>query len=445
MKRYFYCILLAGLLTIPFSLFSQGNSVIISKAVHFINLLSEGKYTEATLNFDSRMQQALPAEKVKQVWQNLQAQAGSFKGQLSARSAERGNYRIIFVPCAFENANLDAKIIFNPNDQIAGLFFVPGKAAQTWQTPDYVQPNSFTEIDTLHLANEWALPATLTLPKGEGPFPAIILVHGSGPLDRDESIGPNKPFRDLAWGLASRGIAVLRYEKRTKFYAHKMDSLKDKITVMDETVDDALAAVTLLRKTPKIDPDKIIILGHSLGGTLIPRIASLYPRIAGFIIMAGATRPLEDLIVKQFKYIYELDGKMSPQEKTQWEAIKRKAANVKKLKPGSKMNPADLPFGAAPAYWLDLKNYNLPALAAKMNKPVLVMQGQRDYQVTLEDYNGWKKALAGKKKVTFKLYPDLNHLFISGKGKSSPIEYQQAGHINLEVIADIARWVKKNF
>jgi dienelactone hydrolase len=110
-----------------------------------------------------------------------------------------------------------------------------------------------------------------------------VLVHGSGPQDRDETIGPNKPFRDLAWGLASQGIAVLRYEKRTKKHAMKLVLIKNTITVKQETIDDALAAVALLRKTERIDPNRIFVLGHSLGGMLIPRIGARDPDVAHWI------------------------------------------------------------------------------------------------------------------------------------------------------------------
>ncbi len=179
------------------------------------------------------------------------------------------------------------------------------------------------------------LPGTLTIPKDNGPFPAIVLVHGSGPNDRDETIGPNKPFRDLAWGLASRGIAVLRYEKRTKVYGLKLSQdkkLAASLTVNEETIDDAISAVGLLRTIDKIDSQKIFVLGHSLGGMMIPRIASRNPRVAGFIIMAGTTGKIEEAILEQTRYIFSLQGILTEEARKKLKELEELVAKVKALK-----------------------------------------------------------------------------------------------------------------
>src|SRR5262249_4286540 len=174
----------------------------------------------------------------------------------------------------------------------------------------------------------WELPAILTIPNGKGPFPAVILVHGSGPGDEDETIGPNKPFKDLAWGLASNNVAVLRYKKRTLVHAAQMSEIK--ITVMDETVDDARLAIELLSKTDGIDKKKIYVLGHSLGGMLAPRIVT-NSTAAGIVIMAGSTRPLEDLLVEQLEYLSA--GGFAPQSSVDAAKQSRKDVQNPNLKP----------------------------------------------------------------------------------------------------------------
>ena len=148
--------------------------------------------------------------------------------------------------------------------------------------PPYVDSEAFTEREVTVGRGEWSLPGTLSVPLQGDLHPAVVLVHGSGPNDRDETIGANKPFKDLALGLASKGVAVLRYEKRTLEHGSKMASLMEVLTPEEEVIEDALAAVSLLKETEGIDPDRIYVLGHSLGGTLAPRIAQGDPHIAGF-------------------------------------------------------------------------------------------------------------------------------------------------------------------
>jgi dienelactone hydrolase len=176
----------------------------------------------------------------------------------------------------------------------------------TYEPPPYAHPERFQEHEVQIGHGKWVLPGIVSIPQGDGPFAAVLLVHGSGSQDRDETIPPNKPFRDLAWGLTSQGIAVLRYEKRTKVYAASMRSEMDTVTVKEEVIDDALEAVALLRDRPEIDAQQIFVLGHSLGGYLAPRIGAADPQIRGLIILAGSARPLEDVLLDQMTYVLSL-------------------------------------------------------------------------------------------------------------------------------------------
>jgi len=414
---------------------------LIVMAKQFVSSLEKGDYEAAVKNFDETMIQAAPPDKIKQVWEAVQNQVGSFKRQKGIHTESISQYDIVYVTCEFEKTDLDIKVVFNKKKQIAGQFFTPPPSP--YKPPSYAEETSFTEKEVEFGAQGWKLPGILSTPKEDGPFPAVILVHGSGPNDRDESVGPNKPFKDLAWGLASKNIAVLRYDKRTKVHGLKMSESKDiPLTVFEESIEDALHAVNFLRSTEQINPKKIFILGHSLGGTLIPRIAPLEPLSAGFIIMAGATRPLEDLYIEQLRYIFMLDGKKSQEEEEKLSETKRQIEKIKNLKQTDFNQKNKKLLGAYPEYWLNLKGYHPAEAARDIKRPLLVLQGGRDYQVTKKDFENWKNSLCSQKNVTFKLYPPLNHLFITGEGPSTPSEYQKPGHVDETVINDIVDWIK---
>jgi dienelactone hydrolase len=411
----------------------------------FVALLVKGDFAGAAARYDTTMKTALPEPKLREAWQSLAGQAGPFKKRLQTRVQKVQGYDVVLVTCEFERAKLDAKIVFNSQGEVAGLFFLPSTAGvDSSMPPPYARTNAFREKDFTVGSGEWQLPGTLTVPvnKSGPPFSAIVLVHGSGPNDRDETVGASKPFRDLAWGLATKGVAVLRYEKRTKEHASRFIAEKLKITPREETIDDAVIAANQLRQTDEIDPKRVFVLGHSLGGTVAPRIANAAPEIKGLIIMAGATRPIEDLLVEQTRYILSLDGELSAADQEKLRDLEAKVAEIKKLTPADATSSKIL-LQAPPAYWLDLRAHDPVADAKSLKQPLLILQGGRDYQVTPAQFEDWKKGLAGSTNVTFKLYPDLNHLFISGKGKSTPQEYEKGGYVAEEVVSDIAAWVLK--
>ena len=289
----------------------------------------------------------------------------------------------------------------------------------------------------------WELPGTLTTPLGDGPFSLVVLVHGSGPHDADETIGPNKTFKDLAWGLASRGVAVLRYTKRTAQYGAQSTDDPAALTVDDEIVNDARAAVELAKKQPKIDAKRVYVLGHSEGGYVAARIADGDAVIAGIILLAGSERPIEKMVVDQIRYLTSFPGVPPEQAQKQIAAAELAAKTIESpdLKKSDTVNLVGAKIPAS--YFLDLRGYDPAATIAKLKIRILILQGARDYQVTTEDFDAWKKALAGHTNANFKLYPNLNHLFESGQGKSVPTEYDKPGHMSAEAIGDIADWVSK--
>jgi uncharacterized protein len=411
-------------------------------ATELIDRLAKGDFQAAASNFAGVMSTMAPPEKLSEIWTSLQTQMGPYERRTGARTQKQDPYVMVLVTTEFQRSTVDFKVLVDDQGRISGFFIAgvkprPGTGPE-YTPPPYVHKDAFREREVTVGSGEWALPGTLSMPVGAGPFPAVVLVHGSGPNDRDETVGKQMPFRDLAWGLASRGVAVLRYEKRTREHGSQLAAVKD-LTVQQETVDDAVLAAELLRHTEGIDPKRVFVLGHSLGGMMIPRIGQKDPRLAGLIVMAGATRPLEDIILEQVSYLAGADGQITDEEKKQIESLRAEVAKVKALKPGD----AGTALGAPDSYWLDLRGYNPPEAAKALKEPLLILQGERDYQVTMDNFEAWKKALAGRPNVTFKAYPQLNHLFIEGEGKSTPADYEKPGHVSEAVIADVAGWVKR--
>jgi hypothetical protein len=420
-----------------------GEADLVADAQKFIEQWSTGEFTPAVERFDAAMKGAITEDQLKEIWAQLLMQVGAYQEQLSTRTIEEDGYLAVIVTTQFEKAPIDIRVVFDATGQMAGLFFSQAQApSSAYNPPEYVDTGDFEETEVTVGSGEWELPGTLTLPKGEGPFPAVVLVHGSGPNDRDETIGPNKPFRDLAWGLASQGIAVLRYDKRTLTYRDQFsgeDILG--LTLKEETVDDALAAAQLLRQTDRIDPARIFVLGHSQGAMAAPRIGVGDPGLAGLILLAGPSRPMEDLVLEQLTYLAGIDGSID-EDKADLDLQATAVARVKDPNLSPDAPASDLPLGIPPRFWLDLREYNQVDVAKAVSMPLLILQGGRDYQVLADkDFAGWQAGLEGKGNITFKLYPELNHLFIAGEGPSTPAEYDVEGHVSQEVIDDIAAWI----
>jgi len=417
-----------------------------------VTQLAAREFDKVEARFDTQMKAALPLAKLPEVWDSLLAQTGAFKGIVAVRVFQKQGLNAAFVTCEFDRAMLDAKIFMDSQGQVKGLFFEPAGASEEaasaeagWKAPPYAKPDSFHERDTTIVSGRWQLPGVLTLPNSKGAIPAVVLVQGSGPHDQDETIGPSKPFKDLAWGLASQNIAVLRYVKRTKQYG--ADSKGDApFTVKDEVTDDAIAAVTLLSKLPEINKKQIYLLGHSLGGMLAPRIAAEDPQVAGIIIMAGNARPLEKVVIDQINYIASLTSEKTPENQKQIERAEVIAAQVE----NPSLKPTDIvDFFGSPipgSYFLDLRGYDPAKTAAGLKIPVLVLQGGRDYQVTNADFDIWRKELANDPRATFKFFPAYTHLFNpgAGSGLASPHDYSKPGNVSEGVVTDIVRWIKAN-
>jgi uncharacterized protein len=420
-------------------------------ALKVLEMARAGRFAEITERFAPQLRPMVPAEALQATWDTEIGRLGPVSSVGTPVSEPAGpGATVVRVPVTCERGAFTLVATVTDDGWLAGLQLAPPSAAeptQPWRPPDYADPARFDEEEVTVGTGPLAVPGTLTAPRSPGTSPvpgaAVVLLSGSGAHDRDETLGRNKPFKDLAWGLASRGIAVLRFDKVT--YTHGSQVAKDRdFTVADEYIPDAVAAVGLLRQHPAVDSDRVFVLGHSLGGTVAPRVALAVPAIAGLVILAGGAEPLYWAAVRQTRYLASLVPETAAAAQPAIDAMSRQAAMVDSPDLSPATPDSELPFGIPARYWLDLRGYDPAAAAATLRQPMLIVQGGRDYQVTLaDDLARWEASLTGRPDVTIRVHNADNHLFFRGTGKSSPAEYEPAQHVDPAVVADIADWLSR--
>jgi hypothetical protein len=418
--------------------------------------LAAERYTRVVRRFDDTMKKGLSAAKLRALWTQLGQRLGAYQRHTVQKQQVKGDHRVVMAELVFARGKLRAVLTFDSGGRVAGFYLRPVKpggggahaAADAWKPPPYAQAEQVREIAVTVGTGARALPGRLTVPTARGGrrCPAVVLVHGSGPQDMDETLGPNKPFKDLAWGLAARGIAVLRYTKGTKAHpdAAAARVARGDFTADHETTNDALKAAKQLRAHPLVQPGRVYVLGHSQGAMMAPRIGARDPALAGLILLAGPTRPLAEVALAQYRYIAGAGGPQAAAMKKRLPAFEKAVARLEDPKLSADTPADELPLGIPASFWLDLRGYAPARRAAKLKMPLLILQGEADYQVTMEDFAGWKKALRGKANATLKSYPQLGHTFIDlDKQKAMPTDYYQVkGHVDPQVIRDIAGWIR---
>ena len=435
MKKVF---LLFFALLISSASFSQGILNLIGKSQNLFTLFSEDKFTEAYTNFDPTFQAKVSQDNLKSLWGKIGERFGKLDAVSVVNSKTEGDFYTVIVEGKFANDTQDFMIAYNKSEKIVGFFLQPKSNVAAYVAPAYADTTLYKEKEIYVKAADHNLVGLLTVPKNTTNYPVVVLVHGSGPSDMDETIGPNKPFKDLAAGLAAKGIASIRYVKRTMLYPNDFSGA---FTVKEEVLDDALAAVALAKTLPEVDKKQIYLLGHSLGGMLAPRLATLAPDLNGILLLAAPARSLTDMMVEQNKYGFALSKDTTQSGKLQLDSViklldKTRITQLGTMKPDS--NVLVLPA----SYLVDINNYNQVEVAKKLKQRIFIAQGGHDFQVSTTDYDLWNAALGKKKNVALKLYPSLNHLMSWQTEKGSMGQYSVPSSVAEELITDIVNWVK---
>lgn len=415
-------------------------------AKDFFSAYTAGDFEAAyALNFSPEMKQGFTPAIMETLEAQLKGAYGAFKEQKHQITSYHETFFIVSFGGIHENKHLVYNVVIDEMGQIAGFNFnelenvdqlLEGQTTSS-KAPELLENETLVTFGN----SEFLVEGTLAVPKGDGPFKTVILVHGSGPNDRDETIYENKPFRDLSAGLTDQGIAVLRYDKRT--FTHGAKFSKDpNFTIYDEVVDDAQYALDYLSTLDFIDEDHMYVVGHSLGANQAPRIAEGRNDVAGLVLLAGNVTPLQDLVVEQVEYLISLipDGDPSKESAQAELGLYVAFKEILNAEIVAEDTDSSLLLNSPVSYWMDLRLYNPAKLAATLDIPILVLQGERDYQVPPRELTLWETELGGRAKYI--LYPSLNHLFMVGVGDPNPTEYQTPSHVDEQVIMDIANWIK---
>jgi len=429
-------ILFIALLFVGATSYSQNIINLFNKSDEFFALLAAGKYDTAHQYFDPAEQSKISAENLKQLWDNIKLNFGNVTSLDPVQSKVQGDFYVVTVAGKFERNEQDFLLVFNKSEKLVGLFMPPKAAA--YRNPSYADTTLYKEQTAYLTDGKHQLAAVITIPKNAKNFPMVVLVHGSGPADMDGTLGPNKPLKDIAVGLASNGIGSLRYVKRTLLYGNEFSGA---FTVKEETEDDAIAAIAMAKTVQGADVNNIYLLGHSLGGMLAPRLATLSPTLKGIILAAAPARKLTDVIIEQNEYMYQMAKDTTAQSKKIISDVVT-ALQATKLTNLGAVKPDSVIMGLPASYWVDLNNYDQVATANKLTKRILVVQGGNDFQVSNADYKIWEAALGKKANAAVKYYPTLNHLLSSQTEKGTSQQYQSPASVDLQLINDLAAWIK---
>ncbi len=406
-------------------------------AVNYVQDILSGNTDKllADYSLSDDMKSAVSEDTYQQFKNQMVQKMGSFKSIFDVRTTSEQSYEVVNVNCAFDSQKITLRVVFDNDGNIAGF-----NSAQYIPQSLMLYDDSILEKTVVFGEEGSRLQGVITTPKDQPVYGVVILVQGSGASDKDETIAQNKPFKDLAWGLARQGIATFRYDKRTFTYGKTL-ATDNTLTPQEEVIDDVTYAEQYLNVYTSLPLNNLYVLGHSLGGYLLPAISDEMNHTRGYIYLSANSSPLQKLALDQYTYIYGLDGEISDKEQKSLDDLQDE---ISKITPDqlNQLDKTDKILGAYKAYWQYLVNYDPLTKVESMKMPMLFLQGENDYQVPLSDFETWKEH-APVDNSTFISYPHLNHLLMYSENESTPDDYYTQSHVDDKVINDIAHWIKE--
>jgi hypothetical protein len=397
--------------------------------------LAQGHASAAMEHFSNAMRSRLNTKGLVSLWADM----GEEQSRYHPQPRVINGLVEVTVPLHFAAGDFITHLSCGPDGKLRDFQLAPISRP----LPPPAATSTFREVELEIGKPPMRLGTTLTLPNGKGPFPGVVLVSGAGVHDRDESFGSSRPLRDIARGLADYGIASLRYDKPA--FDHPLAFIDTPYTIDNEYTDPALDAINRLRITPKIDPQRVFLLGHSQGGEMAPRIGQREPSIAGLILVAAPAKTLPEYFQTVEQSSRRL-ARLYPQYANQIQQNTATVAAIQNwLAQADPKHPEALgPDGAPASYWLSLRAYKSQtiAVAKALKQPMLILQGGRDDSVSpKDDFGRWQLAFAHNPRVTLKEYPTLSHLMTPVSASRQSAASKNPVHVDGQVIEDIARWI----
>lgn len=461
MKNHLSLFLLVSLLiSLPSSLFAGQNNV--SEARNVVEMLNKGQFDRITTMFDSTMKKAAPVSRLAAIWNSLLGQTGEFEKQLGAVETHAKGYAVVVVTCKFQKSVIDVKVVLDNEGKIAGLFFAPNRAGDTQSSENGgsaqgKEPYVSRDVTFRNAQAGVTLAGTLTLPDSKGKCPAVLLIAGSGPNNRNEVVAGHEIFRTLADYLTRHGIAVLRYDKRGVGQSTGDYSAATTMSFAS----DALAGVDYLKTVSQIKTDEIGVIGHSEGGEIAPIVADHSPAVSYMVLLGAPGVPGYRIILSQIALIDKASGqsrgaidsalalekKLLRIARTEKDSAKA-ASKLKSVLEKTEHEPSEAASVAVSELlspWTrEFISYDPAPALAKVKCPVLALWGSKDLQVPpSENMPAVRRALkrGGNKNYKVMELKGLNHLFQTAK-TGSPLEYGTIKEsISPKVLSIITNWI----
>jgi pimeloyl-ACP methyl ester carboxylesterase len=266
---------------------------------------------------------------VSAIYKSIIVPLGEFRSVESVTTNTVRGKTVVKVACRIGDSVQDVLVVYDKKLKVVGLRFLGTRRSFDYTAPAYVEPARFFDVDIRFGLPDWKLSGNLSVPANVRNYPVVIIIHGSGSVDRNGTIGAQMPTATSPGFGQPGGIAVIRYDKRSFLYSEKMILLTN-LTLWDESVEDAVQAVKFALSLPDADPDRIFVVGHSLGATAAIRLVATTGNLRGCVLMAGPARPLEQLMAIQTLYLATNDGKYTFNERLHVAAVERQCRAVRR-------------------------------------------------------------------------------------------------------------------